>query len=177
MGMKELLYWEMIGVPVIAIVGSLLHFCYKWSGESPLSALFCAVNESVWEHMKIAFWAFFFYAVLELILFRERPGNFLLAKTVGLYLLSVTIPIIFYTYTAILGKHVLWLDILLFILAIFVGQWVSWRILSSAPKPLWNQLAVVPLIVLILAYLTFTFLTPQVKLFQDPQTGGYGLNR
>lgn len=177
MGYKGLLVWEMIGVLVIVAVGSLLHFCFEWSGKYPASALFCAVNESVWEHMKIAFWPTFFYAVLEFFLLRDRPENFILAKTVGLYLLSITIPVIFYGYTAILGTHLLWVDILIYIVAVFLGQWISWRIIYSEAKPLWNMIAVGPLLLILIAYLTFTFYPPQLPLFQDPHTGGYGISQ
>ena len=36
----------------VSLLGTLLHFTYRWSGRNPLIA---PVNESVWEHMKLLF--------------------------------------------------------------------------------------------------------------------------
>ena len=44
--------WWMI-LP-LTIVGSLLHFLYDWTGEKRWAAVLGAVNESYWEHIKIA---------------------------------------------------------------------------------------------------------------------------
>lgn len=43
-----------IGFIVISIVGTLLHFLYEMSGHNKIVAIFAAVNESTWEHIKIA---------------------------------------------------------------------------------------------------------------------------
>ena len=40
------------GILCVSILGTLLHFTYRWSGRNPLIA---PVNESVWEHMKLLF--------------------------------------------------------------------------------------------------------------------------
>lgn len=40
---------------VCAILGTLLHFGYAVL-PSPLTALICPINESVWEHLKLFFW-------------------------------------------------------------------------------------------------------------------------
>jgi len=40
---------------IIGLVGSLLHFLFDWLGQWPPIGLISAVNESVWEHTKLAF--------------------------------------------------------------------------------------------------------------------------
>ena len=42
-----------IGMFFVAIVGTFLHFLYEFSHHNKLVALFAAVNESTWEHIKI----------------------------------------------------------------------------------------------------------------------------
>lgn len=37
-------------------VAFLLHGLYEWSGENVVAGLFAPVNESVWEHLKLAFY-------------------------------------------------------------------------------------------------------------------------
>ena len=48
--------WEVSGVLFILAIGSALHFVFEWTGEFTLVAPFVPVNESVWEHLKMAFW-------------------------------------------------------------------------------------------------------------------------
>lgn len=45
--------WEIIGLLWTLAAGNLLHFVYDWTGKSVAAALFSAVNESTWEHMKL----------------------------------------------------------------------------------------------------------------------------
>ena len=47
--------WHIIGAAFTAFIGTLLHFAYEWSGFNPVFAVFGAVNESVWEHLKLLF--------------------------------------------------------------------------------------------------------------------------
>jgi hypothetical protein len=50
-------------VPIV-LAGSALHFAFDWSGHWLPLALIAAVNESVWEPMKLAFWPAVTWAVL-----------------------------------------------------------------------------------------------------------------
>ena len=43
------------GLIFSAVLGTLSHFFYKWSGQNPVIALVSPVNESTWEHMKLVF--------------------------------------------------------------------------------------------------------------------------
>ena len=46
----------LVGVPVLFLAGTLIHFLYGLSGEFFLVGLLAPVNESVWEHLKLALW-------------------------------------------------------------------------------------------------------------------------
>ena len=39
--------WQLGGFVFTAILGTLLHFLFDWTGGSALAALFSAVNESI----------------------------------------------------------------------------------------------------------------------------------
>ncbi|MEM4188473.1 MAG: DUF6512 family protein, partial [Candidatus Hadarchaeum sp.] len=61
---KKLFYWTIAGTFFIIFFGSFLHFAFELSGNFRPLALIAAVNESTWEHLKLAFWpAFIFYAI------------------------------------------------------------------------------------------------------------------
>lgn len=176
MNKRGILIREIIGFFLITIVGSLLHFCFEWSGFYKPAALFCAVNESVWEHLKMGFWPAFFYALYEYFSFGRRKKNFWVAKTAALYVIPLTITIVFYLVEALAGQHFLWLDIGMFVAAIALSQIVSYRIITgrkdySAIK----KISIALLVILTLAFCLFTYFPPQLDLFKNPHTGTYGI--
>ena len=59
-------YVFLIGFIFISIVGTLLHFTYELSNHNKYVALFSAVNESTWEHIKIALTPYFVWSLVDL---------------------------------------------------------------------------------------------------------------
>jgi len=59
------LRWELAGIAVIFLAGSALHSAFDWTGHWRPIAWFAPVNESVWEHLKLAFWPGILYTMLE----------------------------------------------------------------------------------------------------------------
>jgi hypothetical protein len=138
--------------------------------------VFSAVNESVWEHLKLGFWPTLAFALIEFKYLKKSTSNFLFAKTVGIYLIPFTIVGIFYSYTAILGESILAIDILSFIIAVIIGQLVSYRLLTSKKLPYdLRKVSLIALILLGVAFVLYTFYPPQFAMFQDPITGDYGI--
>ena len=168
--------WELGGVFFIFFAGSLLHFAYDWLGRNPAVAVFAAVNESVWEHLKLAFWPSVVYACVEFPPLKRQSGNFVFGKAAGILTMPAMIAGLFYGYTAVLGHHVLRVDILIFFVGIAAGRGVSWVILRSAgERKSLNVIGVVVLLVLAGAFVVFTFAPPEVAPFRDPIRGSYGV--
>jgi hypothetical protein len=168
--------WELVGVLFILVVGSSFHFVFEWTGESLLVAPFVPVNESVWEHLKMAFWPTLLWAFVERAPLRGRVNNFMLAKSVGILLMPFVIAAIFYAYTAVLGHHLLALDAGSFVAAILLGQFVSYRLLTGDQRsPVDNR--VIPLFVILtaVAFVVFTFIPPHIGLFMDGPSGQFGI--
>jgi len=173
---NSILRWELGGIIFIIVLGSLLHFAFEWSGRAIPIAPIAAVNESVWEHLKLAFWPALVYAALEYSRFGKSANNFPFAKTLGIYLIPITIVVLFYAYTAILGHGLLEVDIAIFVVAVIVGQLVSYKLLTASPLPKrLNRFAPIALVVLGILFVVFTFYPPQVPLFRDSVTGAYGI--
>lgn len=173
---NPVLNWEIGGTVFTILVGSMLHFTFELSGRFLPVALFSAVNESTWEHLKLAFWPALLWAIAKFKFIRKSTNNFLTAKTTGIYLMPLTITILFYSYKAILGADVFILNILIFIVAVVIGQIVSYRLLTSSPKPqTWDKVALIALSFLLICFSLFSFFPPQLALFQDPVTSGYGI--
>ncbi|MDO9534415.1 MAG: DUF6512 family protein [Bacillota bacterium] len=174
---NTVLTWEIAGVIFIFTAGSLLHFVFDWLGQWKPIALIAAVNESVWEHLKLAFWPGVLHYTVEYKYLKKITRNFIVAKTAALYLAPIIIIVLFYSYTAVLGRHLLFLDILIFAIAVAAAQLASYKllILPRLPKSL-HITAVVFLVLIFLSFLFFTFLPPNLPLFEDSITGGYGIH-
>ena len=169
------LKWELAGIIFIIILGGLLHFVFDWSGQWRPLALIAAVNESVWEHLKLGFWPALVYALVEYRYFGRLASNFLVAKTVGICLIPITIVVLFYSYTAVM-EDTLVADLLIFVLAVVIGQLTAYRLLLLQPFPgRYHILALVAMVCLIAAFGLLTFYPPRLPLFRDPVGGGYGI--
>jgi len=173
---KMILRWELAGIAFIILVDSALHFVFEWSGYWRPAALIAAVNESMWEHLKMAFWPGLIFALVEYPFIRKAAHNVWVAKGLGLFTMPVVIVALFYGYKAIVGRDYLWMDILIFALSVVAGQLVSYRILIAhrmGPSAQWASVTL--LLVLIAAFSSLTYRPPRVFLFEDPRTHEYGI--
>jgi hypothetical protein len=167
---------ELIGMIFIIILGGALHFTFDLSGQQPIVGVFSAVNESVWEHLKLAFWPALLFMPIEYALLKKMANNFALAKTVGVYLMVTIIPIVFYSYTSITGKSIFIIDISTFVVAVIIGSLSSYKMLTSRKlSENSNRISFVALTILGIAFVLFTFYPPQLPIFRDPITGEYGI--
>ena len=115
------------GLLVVLAAGNLLHFVYDWTGQSPIAAPLAAVNESTWEHMKLFITPWVLWSLVECIALRGH-GALLPARGLGLLTGLAAIPALFYTYQGILGRGIMWVDVLIFQLAVLLAFWVSWSV-------------------------------------------------
>ncbi|MFX1486569.1 MAG: DUF6512 family protein [Promethearchaeota archaeon] len=173
---KPILVWEIVGMLFIILLGSFLHFAFELSGEFiPLAAI-AAVNESTFEHLKLGFWPALFFALIEYNFIKDSANNFLVAKFVSASLIPVSIIALFYLYSTILGTDLFILDILIFIISVIVGQIGSYKVLESDKlDSKWTKMSIAGLAILLIIFPLFTFYPPQMFIFQDPISGGYGI--
>ena len=175
--MRSVLVFEMAGAVMMIVVGSALHFLFDVAGRWPPLALIAAVNESIWEHLKLAFWPGLLWAG-----FAPPPGGLrrrelLAVKGPTLLVTAVLIVTIFTSYTAILGYNLLALDIGTFGLAILIGQALSVALLAGDAfrHSVLMRAGLSLLFLQILAYSLFTFLPPDHWLFIEGSTGVRGI--
>ena len=116
-------FWPLAGFLTAAVLGTLAHFAYRWSGGALLAGVFCAVNESVWEHMKLLFFPVFLFTAAQFCV-GERDG-LLAARAVSVTAGLALIPTLYYTYTGVWGDHVLWADAAIFYLSAAVTFWMD----------------------------------------------------
>ena len=176
---KKLLRWELAGFLLTGAAGTLLHFLWGWTGQGAVTAAFCAVNESAWEHMKLLFAPYFLFTMVQFIVFAEPLRNFFAAKAAAILLGLVSIPAIFYTLTGMFGKTPDYVNIAIFFLADALTFFVSFRLLTrGALRGAGAQLMGFLLFwLLAFAFVFFTYRPPELPLFRDPTNGLYGMIR
>lgn len=162
-----------IGFFVVLICGTLLHFTYQWSGENRIIGLFSAVNESTWEHMKLLFFPSFVYFLVEHKKYGSTSKDLLTARTLGLLFGLAFIPVSFYTYSGIIGKNFMIIDIIIFAVSVFLTFYFSSRFLSR-PQRLTSLAAFLILLLMLILFFWFTFFPPHIQLFLDPVNFTYG---
>jgi len=177
---NKLLTWEIGGFFFIGLIGAALHFTFEMSNFSSMEvAYFSAVNESTWEHLKMVFFPGFLFALIQYTYVRDVVNNYIIAKVVGLFLMPLVIAVGWYIYAPILGRSYFPADLFLFYLAVFVGQVVSYKLLSRPPlEKKYTQAAIVFFLVMFVAFSTFTFYPPNMFLFEHldlKDTGLYGI--
>jgi hypothetical protein len=172
--MKNIKSWEIWGAVISIVIGSLLHFVFDWSGGSKVVALFGAVNESTWEHLKLAFWPTLIYTTIEWFAWGRGQKNFCFASLIKLFSMPLIIVGLFYGWLAIFPDNFIW-DISIFIVAVIAGYMLSYKILQSKKSYGYETVA---LILIILGIAKFSFMTyAPIKSFltHDPISGGYGI--
>lgn len=167
--------WQIGGFIFTGIAGVLLHFLYDWTNKSIIVALFSAVNESIWEHMKLLFFPMFVFALVEYKYIGKDIKNFWSAKLSGSLIGLVLIPVLYYSYTGIFGINADWMNILIFFIAAATAYFAEAVIIKNRVG---NKTQLVPFAILCVIgalFVALTFVQPHIPLFRDPVTGEFGI--
>ena len=158
------------------ILGTLLHFTFELSGENLFVGLFSAVNESVWEHLKLLFFPMLITTISGYFYLGKDKTNFVCSKTFGIIIAMIFTIVFFYTYTGILGQNIAIIDISSFFVAVLLGEYVAYILMKNNFKC--NKIkSIIILLLLLFCFIAFTFYPPNIGLFKDPATGEYGIIR
>lgn len=166
---------ETIGTFALIVTGVLLHFAYGWSDGSRVVAAIAPANESVWEHLKMVLVPVLVLAAVEARWVADRQRLWW-AKLAEVVTASGFVVAFFYTYTGAFGVHSLVaVDIVSFFAAVAGGQWLSYRLMTSATsRPAPAEVSLMALVLLIVGFGVLTFTPPHIPLFQETATGLYG---
>ena len=171
---KKILIFCIIGFLFVSIMGALSHFFYEWSDFNKIIGILFPANESTWEHLKLAILPTILYFAFGKIFIKN--DNYLFALFISLLVPIVVIPILFYTYTAVIGHEILFVDILIFLFSVGFAFFMCWLILALNPlKQVYNIFAVIGLILILISYLTLTLYPPNFFIFKDFTNNTYGL--
>ena len=172
---RKILALEIAGVLFIIFIGTALHFTFDFSGRNPVVGALSAVNESVWEHLKLPFWPSLLWMLIEMFFLRKAVSNFFTSKAIGIIIMIVFIPAVFYSYTAFTEEN-LAVDIATFMIAVVIGQIISYMLFKKGkPSKRTEMVAMIVIVFLAVIFIVFTFYPPHLSIFQDSNTGRYGI--
>lgn len=167
--------WQMTGFVFTSVLGTFLHFLFDITGGVALAALISAVNESIWEHMKLLYYPMLAFSLLEYRVWGRQRRDFWQVKLLGTALGLVLIPVLYYTYTGILGVSADWFNIAIFFLAAMAAYRLETALFRREREPRLSGVSALGLLLAIGAVFTaLTFFPPRIPFFRDPLSGSYG---
>lgn len=172
---KTLFIWQILGFVFTGITGVLLHFLFDWTGGSVLVAPFSAVNESIWEHMKLLFFPMLLFASVEDRYLGKSYSHFWCVKRIGILFGILLIPVLYYTINGALGKTPDYINIAIFFitaaLTYLLESYLLQNNIVSCKSPQGAQRC---LLFVGLIFMLLSFFPLHLPLFEDPQTGTFG---
>jgi hypothetical protein len=161
----------------LGLLGSLLHFLFDWTKHNKFVAFFSAVNESYWEHIKIAIWPVLLLQIVLFSLGGYQFPSYVPASTIALYSIPVTMVGLVFLYKSVTKRNILWLDISIFFVCIAIAQSIFVQVLGQLSATSGTVvMSSLFLLGLIVAFLLFTFRPPrEPDVFLDPIKKDYGL--
>lgn len=158
------------GIVVVSILGTISHFVYQWSGNSPLAAAFFPTNESTWEHMKLLFFPMLLYVLISAPSLKTEYPRILSASFAGILLGVFLIPVLFYTYSGILGYNLAPVDIAIFFISVIAAFLFTDFLIRSDSDWVVNAAPILAAAVIILfaAFVFFSYCPPELGIFADP---------
>lgn len=174
---KVIFNWQIFAFLFIIFIGSILHFVFEWSGNSKIVAYFAAVNESTWEHLKLAFFPALFFSLIEYPFVKKFVKNYFFGKVIGFYIMPLTIIFLFYGYKFLFKSDSLLWDIFIFILAAFLGEYIAFKFLIKKESlgKTFQILSIILFLIILISFSLLTYFPPKNFLFKDPVTGGFGI--
>lgn len=165
-----------VGFFVISIIGTLLHFTFDFSGKNLFIAPFSAVNESVWEHLKIAVIPIILWTFIEFVSLKFRSDNLWISLLVKILTVMGLIITLYYISKVFTKAHNMWLNIAIFYFSILVSQILGYKVVTSKKVNVkYEEISKYIVIAIFLMFIIFTFIPPKLDIFKDEVTSTYGV--
>ena len=165
-----------VGIIFISILGTFLHFFYEISNHNKFVAIFAAVNESTWEHIKICMTPVLLWSLYDGYVYGLNP-NYFIGKSLSILTIILLIPILFYSYTFFTKKSILIVDIICFYIVVICQELVFNYFININSLPfIYSYLSVILLSIEFGSYMILTYQPLKNFIFKDPISNKYGLS-
>ena len=170
------------GIPIICILGTLFHFIFNLLNGVCFTGVIAPVNESIWEHLKIAFFPIIAYWSIGYFIAREKEdisiNKWIVSMTISAIVSMLFIITTFYTYYGIIGKSYVFIDIIIFVISIALGQGLGYYVYNNIKVT--NKMfyiSILFLIMFITLFAVFTYYPPRIPFFYDKSGQFYGIKK
>lgn len=173
-------FWILLSIPIIFILGSLMHFAYNLSRKTTIVGIFTPVNESIWEHLKLSVYPTFLWYFLGFLILKNNINiyNWFFCCIISVITSAFVIVTFYYTYTGSLGIHSLFLDIFSLFLGLFIAQCLSLHIYKYTDiGPRGFYVSVLISLLIFICFTKFTFSPPKLPIFLDSVTQKYRIQK
>lgn len=154
---------------IISVAGTVGHFLYEWTGSNFIVGLFFPVNESIWEHLKLLFFPTLVYSAVEFFKCQEKE-NLICATAKSLFWGMISIIILFYTYSGVLGYRIDFLNILIYYIAVIITVVKKCKLYNKDRVCSKNSVifSLIYLSLTALLFFVWSYLPPNIDLFVSP---------
>lgn len=114
---------EIFGFIFSIILGTIGHFLYDWSNNNKIIGFFFATNESIWQHLKLGITPILLWIIVELL--TSNLNNIFFVKFICILIFVLTLLFLYYFYKLFTKKNILFLDISIFYISLFVSSYFS----------------------------------------------------
>lgn len=169
-----------LGAIIIFFLSALFHFLYNITGRTVVAAIFFPVNESVFEHLKLALYPTLIYWLITFFIFKNnyklRFSKWFAGMTFSIFVCMLYILSQYYIINYALNMSSLILDILSIFIGLFLGQTLGCHIYNRCTESTGILIFCIILVLLIVIFFAnLTFYPPKLPLFLDNPSGTYGI--
>lgn len=172
----RLKFSTILGIIFCLILGVVLNFSFKWLMSNPIAASFSAVNESVWEQLKLTFFPVLLYSIFEYFSEGHHLPGYLYARSMAVLSALAFMVVSCYTIRGIIGRDYIALDIILFVASILLTFGLTFKIQKH--RRMFSRrtgMAIFIFLLLTAGFVVFTYYPPHIGLFKDPSSSDYGI--
>ena len=164
-----------VNVLVFYVSFMLLHYFYDWF-PNIATMIFSGINESVYQHMKIAFFVCIFTALIEFLVLRKAiqfRNRFFFSRIFTVTYLPLLMMVIFLICPLLFGKietvvgEIIWANIALITTAIFSFE-IEKHFEKSEPTRFMQIIVLFIFFVSLIQFVAFTFELPWFDILATP---------
>jgi len=165
---------------ILFFLGVGFHFVYNLLNKAFIIGLIAPVNESVFEHLKLAIFPIFIWWTIFYLVKKDKflidKGRWFLGCFISIIISIMTILSIYYFVNCGLGKNIVIVDILSLYIALVLGQFTGYHIYKYI-KEIDFLIAIGLVVIILVISIVLTINPPKLPLFEDKSTRTYGIYR
>lgn len=167
------------GLVLTILMGLLFHELYK-ATRITLLGVISPVNESKWEHWKMAYSPMVLVGMAEYVLLKRntklQTTNYVFALAGGILIFEITTFGLIELYEILYDHSELWVHVSTFLLGGILGHSGKYFIMKNTkPSAKWNVIGGSILLAQFIAFAYFTFDPPRIEYFKDSITHTFGI--